>query len=115
MASFETIFILFLGTGGTSTGGAVCLFVCLSVCLSVLQNFLKIFKKKSTQPLPGARLALGSPVQVYRSENHFGPSEMHVLMGVLATPHAQSVNGGPRYTYTPVPPTSVSCLSLNIY
>ena len=34
-----------------------------------------------------------------------------MLMGVLTT-HAQSVNGGPRSTYTPVPPTSVSCLSL---
>ena len=83
----NTIIIYFLGTGGTSTGGAVCLYVCVT----------KRIQKKSMQPLPGARLAQGSPVQVYRSENHFGQSELRVLMGVLAT-QAQSVKGGPRYT-----------------
>ena len=28
-----------------------------------------------------------------------GPSELHVLMGVLTT-HTQTVNEGPRYTYS---------------
>ena len=41
----------------------------------------------------------GSHVQVYRSENHFGPSELHVLKGVPTT-HTQSANGGPCYTYS---------------
>ena len=36
---------------------------------------------------------------MYRSENHFGPSKLHVLIGVLAT-HTQSVNRGPHYTYS---------------
>ena len=58
--------------------------------------------KKSMQPLPlapGSVHYTGSPVQVYRSENHFGPSELRELMRVLAT-HTQSVNGGLRYTYS---------------
>ena len=36
---------------------------------------------------------------MYRSEKHFGPSKLHVLIGVLAT-HTQSVNRGLRYTYS---------------
>ena len=37
----------------------------------------------------------GSHVQVYRSENCFGPSELRVVKGV----HITSVKGGPRYIY----------------
>ena len=82
-----------------------CLSVRLSVCLSVClfyKTFWKFSKKvnaTSTWRQAGTRFSCTS-----------GPSELRVLMGVLTT-HAQSVNGGPRYTYTPVPPTSVSCLS----
>ena len=51
--------------------------------------------KKSTQPLPLAPSSVhytGSPVQVYRSENHFGASELRELMRVLAT-HTQRLMG----------------------
>ena len=92
-------------------------------CQKLVEDFTEYYIKVKDEPKDAFEEISGTEncmsgfrnyciVQVYRSENHFGPSEMHVLMGVLATPHAQSVNGGPRYTYTPVPPTSVSCLSL---
>ena len=72
----------------------------MCVCFTKLfENFQKKVNATSTWRQAGTRFSCTS-----------GPSELRVLMGVLTT-HAQSVNGGPRYTYTPVPPTSVSCLS----
>ena len=61
----------------------------------------------STKPLSLLRLAqlasrdLSTSVQSQTSVHVYksGPSELHVLMGVLTT-YTQTVNGGPRYTYS---------------
>ena len=72
-----------------------------SVCVSVYLSWPK--SQRNLCLAPGWHQVVvhctGSHVQVYRGENHYGPSELRVLKGVHTT-HTQNVNGGLCYTYS---------------
>ena len=74
---------------------------CVSVYLSMYLCWPK--SQRNLYLAPGRHQVVkhctGFHVQVYRSENHFGRSELRVLKGVHAT-HTQNVNGGLCFTYS---------------